>query len=609
MRLDGHFCLNRWTVHGMSRGAIQGMAGQKAPDTKETSDPEVQRTDKSGRARPHDRSQPDQLFRLLVESARDYAIFLLDVDGNILTWNEGARRIKGYEDDEIIGRHFSIFYPPQEIRRGKPDYELRVAADEGRMEDEGWRLRRDGSRFWANVIITALRDEHGQLIGFAKITRDLTERRQAEEERIQLLALERAARNEAESTLERIRAIQSVTEAALAHLTLDDLLGALLDKIAELLEVDTVAILLLDEQNPGELVARAARGIEEEVRLGVRIPVGKGFAGRIADQRRPVVLDDVQHADVLNPILREKGIQALLGVPLLVEAEVIGVLHVGSLRHRRFTASDAQFLQIVADRVAMAIDHARLIDVATTARQEAEVAAATVRAQDEFLTVAAHELKTPMTSLRAAAQLLLRRMNRGSKLDPQSLRATVETIDRQTTRLARLVNQLLETVRAQHGRVELRRLKTDVTELVGNLVDQAQTQTDRHRLVLTAPRPVWAFIDGLRFEQVVSNLLDNAVKFSPDGGQIDVELTQPDSESISLTVRDRGLGVPRKHRPHLFERFYQAHVSDHRSSMGLGLFISREIVHAHGGEIRAEFPRDGGTRFVVTLPGGSEEGE
>ena len=125
--------------------------------------------------------EDDALYRLLVESLRDYAIFALDATGRVMSWNPGAERFKGYRAHEIIGRHFSTFYPPEEIAAGKPEWELEVAARDGRFEDEGWRLRKDGSRFWANVVITALRANDGTLLGFAKITRDLTERRLAEE--------------------------------------------------------------------------------------------------------------------------------------------------------------------------------------------------------------------------------------------------------------------------------------------------------------------------------------------------------------------------------------------------------------------------------------------
>jgi len=125
--------------------------------------------------------ESEQRFRLLVEGVRDYAIFMLDPEGKVSTWNAGAERIKGYSADEIVGRHFSRFYTPEDVESGKPDTELKTAAAQGRFEDEGWRIRKDGSRFWANVMITAVRDSAGKLLGFSKITRDFTERKKAEE--------------------------------------------------------------------------------------------------------------------------------------------------------------------------------------------------------------------------------------------------------------------------------------------------------------------------------------------------------------------------------------------------------------------------------------------
>jgi signal transduction histidine kinase len=157
---------------------------------------------------------------------------------------------------------------------------------------------------------------------------------------------------------EQLRRVQSVSDAALAHLELADLLDELLVRIQEALAADTAAFLLLDEETD-ELVARAARGLEEEVERGTRIPVGAGFAGRVAADRRPLAIADVDHADILNPILREKGVKSLLGAPLVVHGRVIGVVHVGTLTPRAFTPEDAQLLQLVADRAALAIDHGR----------------------------------------------------------------------------------------------------------------------------------------------------------------------------------------------------------------------------------------------------------
>ena len=152
----------------------------------------------------------------------------------------------------------------------------------------------------------------------------------------------------------RLRDLQSITDAALSRLHDHDFLPVLLDRVRSILRADTVAVLLLDSPS-GQLTAAAAAGLEEEVRQGVRIPVGRGFAGRVAATGKPVILDHVDHTTVLNPILMEKGIRSLLGVPLIADGGVIGVLHVGSLTPRRFTSDDVSLLQLAADRAALAV--------------------------------------------------------------------------------------------------------------------------------------------------------------------------------------------------------------------------------------------------------------
>ena len=203
------------------------------------------------------------------------------------------------------------------------------------------------------------------------------------------LAIEQARALQAErKARSRLEHLQAITDAALAHLSVEPLLAVLLPRIRSILGADTCAVLLLDEE-ANELVARAAVGIEEEVEQGVRIPMGRGFAGRVAAERRPVILDDVDHADVLNPILREKGIKSMLGVPLLLGGEAIGVLHVGVLRHRTFTAEDTELLQLVADRVAVAVERTRLHDETLLLDQ----------LMASFVAIASHELRTPATAV------------------------------------------------------------------------------------------------------------------------------------------------------------------------------------------------------------------
>jgi GAF domain-containing protein/anti-sigma regulatory factor (Ser/Thr protein kinase) len=226
--------------------------------------------------------------------------------------------------------------------------------------------------------------------------------------------------SEEQPSYSRLRHLQAISEAALAHLRFDELLEELLRRVSGVLETDTAAVLLLDEDT-NELVARAAKGIEEEVEQGVRIPVGRGFAGRIAAERRTITIPDVDHADILNPILREKGLRSMLGAPLLVEGRVIGVLHVGTLHPRDFTDEDAQLLQLAADRMAVAIDHARLYESERLAverlRKLASITEAALShlALDELLDVLLARLRDILGS-----DVVVVLLTRGDELHPRA---------------------------------------------------------------------------------------------------------------------------------------------------------------------------------------------
>jgi signal transduction histidine kinase len=224
-------------------------------------------------------------------------------------------------------------------------------------------------------------------------------------------------------------------------------------------------------------------------------------------------------------------------------------------------------------------------------------------ARDEFLSVAAHELKTPMTSLRGFAQVLLGQLDRGQTPDPARLTQALNAVDRQTEKLARLVSQLLDVSRLEAGHLLLDPQPTDLVGIVESVAEGARARTSRHSIEVRAPAACPAVADALRLEQVLTNLVDNAIKYSPGGGRVDAELWRQDG-AVCLAVTDRGIGVPPEHRGRIFERFHQAHGEKRFGGLGLGLYISRQIVELHGGTIEAQFPEVGGTRIVVTLPAG-----
>jgi len=241
----------------------------------------------------------------------------------------------------------------------------------------------------------------------------------------------------------------------------------------------------------------------------------------------------------------------------------------------------------------LAVENARLY-------REAEAA---LRVRDEFLSVAAHELKTPVTSVRGYAQLLLRHGAHGNVLEPARVGQALHAIDRQSDQLARLVSHLLDVSRLEAGKLTLEWKVTDVARLVKDVAGDAQTRTATHALRVAVPGQLMAVVDPLRLEQVLTNLVENAIKYSPQGGPIDLELSTPDSDTLQLAVRDRGVGIPPESQPRIFDRFFQADpVLQHSSGMGLGLYISQEIVELHGGRIEVEAPPDGGTRVIVRLP-------
>lgn len=227
--------------------------------------------------------------------------------------------------------------------------------------------------------------------------------------------------------------------------------------------------------------------------------------------------------------------------------------------------------------------------------------------RDEFLSVAAHELKTPITSLRGFAQLLLHQIEGRGRPDPAALSAGLAAIDRQSQKLSRLVSQLLDVSRLEAGRLVLERAPTDLVALARATVEAARASTTRHEMRLRATGTVIAVVDPLRLEQVLTNLLDNAVKYSPHGGPVEVEIAEAGS-AVEIVVTDRGIGVPPEHRDRVLDRFYQAHPDHRLGGMGLGLYISQQIVELHAGRLSMEHPATGGTRVRVTLPRGELAG-
>jgi signal transduction histidine kinase len=306
--------------------------------------------------------------------------------------------------------------------------------------------------------------------------------------------------------------------------------------------------------------------------------------------------DDLLQANSLDRegllLWQQLGCSSLMAVPLRARGHMLGLLTLcvaGS--ERKYWRDDLALAEELANRAALAIDNARLL-------REAQEA---IRVRDEFLSVAAHELKTPTTSLRGFAQLLARRVQTNTPLDVTQVRRMVETIDRQSGRLTRLITQLLEVSRIQGGRLNLDRAPTDLAQLARHVVQEMETAAASHTFVLEIADPLVADLDPLRLEHVLINLLDNAVKYSARGSTVTVFAGKAEPGKAVLHITDEGPGIDPEHRERIFQRFFQTRTG-HAGGIGLGLYVSRQIVELHGGTLELESPPQGGSRFVVTLP-------
>ena len=425
------------------------------------------------------------------------------------------------------------------------------------------------------------------------------ERKRAEAERTQTYEREERSRLELETAIDRMRQVQTVTDVALAHLAMDELLAELLNRVREAMNVDTVAILLL-ESDGDQLVAWAAKGLEQEVELGVRIPVGQGFAGKVAALKSPVKIVDLDHADVLNPLLREKGIRSLLGVPLLVEGRVIGVMHTGRFTRYDFTDDDTRLLQLTADRIALAIDNARLFEEERTARREAEAAS---RAKDEFLTTISHELRTPLTPIIGWIHMI-----RNGILPEKETAHGLSVIEKNAYALKRLINDLLDMSAILSGKMRMEELPVSLEQVVREAVETVRPLATAREIDINVTFHDWqnqtVSGDRARLSQVFWNLLNNAVKFSAAGGRVDVDV-EADELETTVRIQDAGQGITPEFLPFVFERFRQADGSKTRAhgGLGLGLALVKSFVDAHKGSVEAESGGvDRGSRFTVRLP-------
>lgn len=529
--------------------------------------------------------------------------------------------------------------------------------------------------------------------------------------------------------MERVRAreletLQRVTDPGLARQGLEQLLESLLEQIVAAMGASSGAILLLDPARR-ELVLRKGLGIPEEQAVGLRVRMGEDFDGRVAAQGETLSVPDAQEdPSIWSPYIAAGHIRGLIGAPMCVGGQTIGVLHLGFLEPRRFTAHEERLLQVVAERAALAIHQASLLEETQEERNRLQVlidttpagivffsapdgkltlynkaaeailgkplilgradteqpafsrlrhptgepippeelpssrslrgescvgvellvlhpsgrrlsvlancsplrdargrvAGAVValqditplreqeRLRDEFIATVAHELKTPVTTIKGYAQLMNEWAPGGH--DPREGKA-VQVISAQADRINRRVQEMLEVVRFRTVPPELHRVRFDLGKLAAQVVQQMQSKTSIHPLVMQQAEPAPVEADLEHVEEVLVTLLDNAIKYSPKGGRIDVRVWTQNGCAV-VSVRDYGVGIPKERQAHIFEPFYEAvpaGLPGYRSVVALSLYLAKLIVERHKGRIWFESEPGKGSTFYFTLPLAKEGGD
>lgn len=527
----------------------------------------------------------EERFRSMVESVRDYAIFMLHPDGNIASWNKGAERIKRYTAEEVIGQHFSILYRPEDALAGRPQRNLRIARIKGRVEDEWWRRRKDGSLFWADVIITALYDESGHLTGFTKVIRDLTERKRHEENEHFLVEL------------------TSVLSTSIEY---EDSFRQLARLIVASSYADWCTIVVVRPDRSVQRLAFVHRDPSKRElveRLDAELPSNLGLAScpsralRTGQSEMVATIDGSCFGTLASDraaaeLIQKLGLESYMCVPLVAGGRTLGVItFVSADPGRRYTEENLRFAEEIGRRAALTID--------------AVYSHRMIGAREEVLATVSHDLRNPLGTILASAELLARMSEKDASGD--AIRKQSVYIHRAARRMERLIADLLDVAKMEAGRFAVERQSIDACALLHEVAeahDPLARQRSIHLTTVIDDGPCELLGDRDRLLQVFANLVGNALKFTPEGGTVTLRLDRC-GDDVELSIQDTGPGISSLDRAHIFERYWQAQPAS-RKGAGLGLFIAKGIIEAHGGKIWIESEDGSGSTFRFTVPGVSK---
>lgn len=535
----------------------------------------------------------DNQFRHLaaIVKSSDDAIIGKTLDGIITSWNPAAEQMYGYTAEEVVGRPISLICPPDHVDE-IPSILERLRRGEQIEHYETVRRRKDGRLLNVSLTISPIRDQTGQIIGASKIARDITERKRVEER------LREDARI--------IETLHTIGSKLTAKLDLQEIVQAMTDAGTTVTDAQFGSFFynVVDGQGDSYKLY-ALSGVPPEEFSSLPMPRITPLFVPTFSGEAVIRLDDVT-ADPRygqNPPYNgmpegHLPVRSYLAVPVVSRSgEVLGGLFFGHSEPGVFTERDERLVVGVAGQAAIAIDNARLYDQAQQA----------VSAREQFLSMASHELKTPLTTLKGSVQLLSRQLSQ-TELDRERLSAYADRLQVQMNRMEQLVADLLDVSRIQQGRLDLRPEVCDLREIASEVLvrcEEASERNEGHRLVLGAPEPVKAMVDPIRIDQALTNLVSNALKYSPQapqGGTIRLSVAQQNGDAV-LAVSDQGIGISAADQERLFQPFARSEaVRGTVSGSGLGLHITRQIIEQHGGQITVESKVGIGSTFTIRLP-------
>jgi PAS domain S-box-containing protein len=536
--------------------------------------------------------------------ASPLAVIVIDSAGVVAAWNPAAHRLFGWSADEALGRPVSEFFED-------PIVELLQSADAPRRPLETRRRTRSGELVEAAVWSASLGGAMNHSGGVLLIMADIAERKRLDEERTRLVR-EQTARDEAQELQRRLAFLAEASAELNVSLDLEATLEAAITMAVP--ELGDVCMLDLLEPEVGSRIAAssevdasreqtlreiwkryapllaAASPVAQAVHTGQSVLVPEVTADRL------VGVDEAGLPAQELEVLRSLGPLSVMAVPVLARDQVLGVQSFIAFRNRReYDATDLALAEALVRRCGVAIENARLY-------REAQDA---LRARDTFLSIASHELGSPLARVKAYAEVLLMAQSR-QQLDDQLLNRSLRSIDRATSRLTTITQDLFDVSRLRVGDLQLRQVRLNLGPLIREVTKHyADELDDRHHLNVRVSRSTYPVeLDPDRIEQVLDNLLRNAVKYSPDGGTVFVTLRRNDGGAL-LEVRDQGIGLPPGAADIIFEPFGRAANAERRNlpGMGLGLYICRSIVERHSGRIWADSPGEHqGMTVSVWLP-------